>query len=203
MAICWIVNAWEKDVKEKTLVNCFQKSNVLPVQGESTGGDDEEEKENEEEEEEEGHDDGDELAKLRAELEQTMSRILAQRRPVQVLALDDFVMPADEEVDDPDDNLTAHIVATIDSVNTESAEDILKETPQLQVTRDNALSNIDSLITYAEQQPSKASDMLALHSLRWLIHQRKAEARRMKAQQTRDRWVKSIAIVIHLIFFSL
>jgi hypothetical protein len=69
MAICWIVNAWEEDVKGKTLVNCFGKSNVLPVQGESTGGDDEEEEENEEEEEEEGRDDGDELAKLRAELE--------------------------------------------------------------------------------------------------------------------------------------
>jgi hypothetical protein len=107
MAIRLIINAWEEDVKGKTLVNCFRKSNVLPVQGESTGGDDEEEEENEEEEEEEGHDDGDKLAKLRAELEQTMSQILAQHRVVQVLALDDFVMPVDEEVDDPDVDLNS------------------------------------------------------------------------------------------------
>ncbi len=119
-----------------------------------------------------------------------MLQILAQRRVVQVLALDDFVMPADEEVDDLDNDLTAHIVATIDVVDTESAEDVLEEKPQLRVTHDNALSNVDSLITFAEQQPSKASDMLALHSLRRLIHQRKAEARRMKVQQTRDRWAK-------------
>jgi hypothetical protein len=99
-----------------------------------------------------------------------MSQILAQRRVVQVLALDNFVMPADKEVEDPDDDLTAYNVATIDVVDTKSAEDILEETLQLRVTHDNALSNVDSLITYAEQQPSKASDMLALHSRCRLIH---------------------------------
>ncbi len=89
---------------------------------------------------------------------------------VQVLALGGFVVPADEEVDDPDSDLTAHIVATIDIVDLESAEDLLEEAPQNRVSHNTALTNVDSLISYAEQRPAKASDMRALHSLCRLIH---------------------------------
>ncbi len=115
-----------------------------------------------------------------------MSELLAQRRVVQVLALDDFVVAADEEVDDPDNDLTAHIVATIDIIDTESAEDILEEAPQSRVLHNSALTNVDNLFTYAEQQPSKASNMRALYSLWRLIYKRKAESGRMRAQQTLD-----------------
>jgi hypothetical protein len=105
------------------------------------------------------------VAELRDKLERTMAQLIAQRRVAEVLAVDDFVMPADEDVDDPTDDLTAHIVATSGIVDTESPEDILNEVPPAEVSHTTALANAESLLTYAEQQPTSNSDMHVLLSL--------------------------------------
>ncbi len=94
------------------------------------------------------------VTELRDELERTMAQLIAQGRVAEVLAVDDFVMPADEDVDDPTEDLTAYIVATIDVVDTESPEDIMNDLPITQVLHTTAHANAESLLTYAEQQPT-------------------------------------------------
>jgi tetrahydromethanopterin S-methyltransferase subunit A len=128
------------------------------------------------------------MGELQAELEVSMAQVLAQWRVTDLLAIDDFVVPADEEVDDPAEDLTSHIVATIDTVDTESPDDIVNETPHTRVTHDSALSDADELIAYAEQQST--SDMRVLQSIQRVIQKRLAEFRRNRAQQTLDTWVK-------------
>ncbi len=196
MAIRWVACAWKSDVKGSTLANCFRKSGVLLQGGAETRRTTEAGEENNRADVVEDCQEGAEevedndVAELREELERTMAQLIAQRRVAEVLAVDDFVMPADEDVDDPTKDLTAHIVATIDVVDTESPEDILNEVPPARVSHTTALANAESLLTYAEQQPTSNSDMHVLLSLRRQIQQRQAELRRSQAQQTLDSWVE-------------
>ncbi len=192
MAIRWVFSAWNNDVKGSTIANCFKKSGVL------YGGAKEEPREEPQEEEErrgenEGNDEeedfevvDDYIGELRAELEATMAQLLAQRRVINILGIDDFVMPSDEEVDDPVEDLTTHIVATIDTVDTESPEYIVNEAPQTRVTHDSAPSDADGLIAYAEQLSTSENEMYMLHSFRRIIQKRLGESCRQRAQQTLD-----------------
>ncbi len=196
MAIRWVVDAWENDVKKSTLVNCFRKSRVLPLDGGEREGDREEGEANEQEEraeEEEDHEEEldleSEQAHIRDELEQMTLQLIAKRRVAQALPVDEYVAPSIEEVYDPEDDLTAHIVATIDIVDTESPEELGKEVLTEKVPDESALASIETLLAYAEQQSTSDGHMRALHSLLRVVKQRQTEMRRKHTQSTLDAWV--------------
>ncbi len=183
MAIRWIVDAWEEDVKKSTLVNCFRKGRVLPLK---TGHGEERDEELDEEADDDLESD---QANIREELERTTMELILRQHLVQALTVDEYVAPGDKEVYDPEADLTAHIVATIDLLDTEPAEELQAETPQEKVTHDTALTSIETLLIYAEQQQSHENDLRAVHSLRRVIKQRRAEMKRRQKQRTLDTWV--------------
>ncbi len=102
-------------------------------------------------------------------------QLIAKHRLAQVLPVDEYVVPSIEEVYDPEDDLTAHIVATIDIVDTESPEELGKEVLTEKVPDESALASIETLLAYAEQQPTYNGYMRALHSLLRVDKQRQTE----------------------------
>jgi hypothetical protein len=131
-----------------------------------------------------------EIDRLRSEIGETASRLCQLGHISAALPADNFIAPDDEGVDDPDDDLVAHIVASIDVIDTESPDDIEAEAPEHLISHDSALTYANSLIAYAEQQPTSDRHMRSLHALLQTIKQRQLIAKTRRVQQTLDSLVE-------------
>ncbi len=69
-----------------------------------------------------------------------------------LLEIDDFIVPVDKELNDLAEDMTSHIMTTTDTVHTKPPDDIAIEVPHTQVIYNSAFSDADKLISYAEQQ---------------------------------------------------
>jgi hypothetical protein len=143
MAICWLVSAWELDVKGVTLANCFTKSRVMLTKEERLledevglrrgmrpgtervgRGRNREVRPTDDEDDEEATSPAPtveqavhgqpgaelEIDRLRSEIEESVSRLCQLGCISAALPADDFIAPDDKGVDDPDDDLVAHIL---------------------------------------------------------------------------------------------
>ncbi len=169
MAIRWFVEALENDIKKGTLVNCFRKSRVLPLDSgghdmEKEGGEASEQNEEVEEEKEleKALDSESEQARIQDNLEQLTLQLIIKRRVAHAIPVDKNVAPSIEDVYNPEDNLTTHIVATIDIFDMETPEEMGNEVPTKNVPYECVLTSIETLLAYAEQQPTSARHRRAL-----------------------------------------
>ncbi len=126
-----------------------------------------------------------EQAHIRQELKQMTLRLVSQRCVAQALPDDKFVTQSTEDIHDPEDDLTVHIVASIDVLDTESPEEMDEGVVAEEVPHDSALTSVENLLACAEQQQTSEGDM----PLQRVIKQRQAELRRRQTQQTLDTWV--------------
>ncbi len=168
MAIRWVVSAWESNVKGSTLANCFKKSCVLYAcrteDPQKSPQEKEEWQATEEGNEEEKDFEGvvNDIGELRAKLKVTIAQLHAKQWVTVLLAIDDLVVPADEEVDDPAKDLTSYIVATIVTIDTQTPDNIGNEMPHTRKTHDSALFDANKLIAYIEQHFTSEDDLQSI-----------------------------------------
>ncbi len=86
-------------------------------------------------------------ANIQMELEQTTIQLQAKCLVAQAFPINEYVLPSKEEVYNPEFDLTAHIVATVNIMDTEVAEKLQNKLLKVKVTHNSILTSIENLIS--------------------------------------------------------
>jgi hypothetical protein len=151
MAIKRAVVAWDLEVKRTTMSNGFKKSSIpLP--------EDESDNDVESDDESTYSETDTDCQQIQADLTIATAQLVTRRRIPAGTSVNDYVNSAEEAVHNPDDDLVTHIVAAINIVNTEAAEDMLDEAIQNRITHKSVLTSVGNLIAYAQQNQTSERD---------------------------------------------